>query len=186
MSSFERTKPWTVHVTAQEVAQIQALTTLELALFSAPGKETWLMRLIAQQDSDRQARGQGHHQRYMHNILSEQQPADRLPVVEVWTSQGSSSPWPSHQHDTDNPPHETWLEEIYYHRLNPEQGFCMQQVYTGDRKLNECMAVYNRVVVMVPEGFYLVATLAGYNSYYLNVMARPVRKWLFNREQDHV
>jgi len=140
---------------------------------------------IAPQDIDAEARGKGHNQRYVHNILPEDKPADSLLVVEVWTNEGCTSSYPSHKHDTDNPPRETYLEETYYHRLNPEQGFCMQRVYTDDRALDECMAVYNRDVVMVPKGYHPVATMAGYDSYYLNVMAGPVRKWMFTWEEDH-
>lgn len=47
------------------------------------------------------------------------------------------------------------------------------------------MAPYNHDVVMVPRGYHPVAAIAGYNSYYLNVMAGPDRKWLFTWEDDH-
>lgn len=47
------------------------------------------------------------------------------------------------------------------------------------------MAPYNHDVVMVPRGYHPVAAIAGYDSYYLNVMAGPDRKWLFTREDDH-
>ncbi|OVY90578.1 5-deoxy-glucuronate isomerase [Yersinia pestis] len=186
MSPFERHKPWAVYVTPGEAVQVQAITPLELAVCSAPGKGTYPTRLISPEDIGAEARGKGHNQRYVHNILPEDHPADSLLVVEVYTNEGASSSYPSHKHDTDNPPHETYLEETYYHRLNPEQGFCMQRVYTDDRSLDECMAVYNREVVMVPRGYHPVATMAGYDSYYLNVMAGPVRKWIFCWENDHV
>ncbi|MDI5829615.1 5-deoxy-glucuronate isomerase, partial [Salmonella enterica subsp. enterica serovar Kentucky] len=39
--------------------------------------------------------------------------------------------------------------------------------------------VYNRDVVKVPKGYHPVATIAGYDNYYLNVMAGPLRKWRF-------
>ena len=185
MSPFERTKPWAVYVTAGERAEVEALTRLELAVCAAPGKGTYPTRLIAPDDIGAEARGKGHNQRYVHNILPEDKAADSLLVVEVWTNEGCTSSYPSHKHDTDNPPHETYLEETYYHRLNPPQGFCMQRVYTDDRQLDECMAVYDRDVVMVPKGYHPVATMAGYDSYYLNVMAGPVRKWIFSWEEDH-
>ena len=35
----------------------------------------------------------------------------------------------------------TYLEETYYHRLNPAQGFGIQRVYTEDGALDETMAV---------------------------------------------
>ena len=47
------------------------------------------------------------------------------------------------------------------------------------------MAVYDKDVVMVPKGYHPVATIAGYDNYYLNVMAGPVRNWCFTWEDDH-
>lgn len=35
------------------------------------------------------------------------------------------------------------------------------------------MTAYNRDVVMVPQGYHPVAIMAGYDSYYLNVMPGP-------------
>jgi len=42
------------------------------------------------------------------------------------------------------------LEETYYHRFSPPQGFALQRVYTDDRELDETMAVGDRDVVLVP------------------------------------
>jgi 5-deoxy-glucuronate isomerase len=79
--------------------QVKALTKLELAVCSAPGG-TYPTRLIAPQDIGGEARGKGHNQRYVHNILPEDKPADSLLVVEVWTNEGCTSSYPSHKHDT--------------------------------------------------------------------------------------
>ena len=46
------------------------------------------------------------------------------------------------------------LEETYYHRLNPPQGFAFQRVYTDDRSLDEAMAVEDGDVVLVPKGYH--------------------------------
>ena len=45
--------------------------------------------------------------------------------------------------------------------------------------------LYDKDVVKAPKGYHPVATIAGYDSYYLNVMAGPSRKWLFTWEKDH-
>ncbi|AJC65246.1 MULTISPECIES: 5-deoxy-glucuronate isomerase [Dickeya] len=185
MNPFERKKPWAVYVTPRETVTVIADTPLELAVCAAPGAGNHPTRLIAPQDIGAEARGAGRNRRFVHNILPEDKAADSLLVVEVYTDEGCTSSYPSHKHDVDNPPQETYLEETYYHRLNPPQGFCLQRVYTEDRSLDECMAVYDRDVVMVPRGYHPVATLAGYDSYYLNVMAGPVRQWRFSWEQDH-
>lgn len=185
MDPFERKKPYAVYVTAQEFAEVTAETALELAVCRAKGKGTYPTRLIGPDDIGAEQRGHGFNKRYVHNILPDDKAADSLLVVEVFTDEGCTSSYPSHKHDTDNEPTETYLEETYYHRLNPSQGFCMQRVYTDDRKLDECMAVYNKDVVMVPKGYHPMATVAGYDNYYLNVMAGPTRKWLFTWEKDH-
>lgn len=104
------------------------------------------------------------NERYVHNIPLEDKLADSLLVVEFWTNEGCTSSYPSYKHGTDNPPQETYLEEAYYHCLNPEQGSCMQWVYTDGRTLDEYMTVDNRDVVMVPKDHYPLATIAGYGS----------------------
>ncbi|WP_273860365.1 5-deoxy-glucuronate isomerase [Photobacterium sp. GSS17] len=185
MDPFERKKPYAVYVTQGESYCVVANTALELAICQAPGKGSYPTRLIAPADINAEHRGNGNNQRYVHNILPDDKEADSLLVVEVYTNEGNTSSYPSHKHDQDNEPHETYLEETYYHRLNPPQGFCLQRVYTDDRSLDESMAVYNKDVVMAPKGYHPVATMAGYDNYYLNVMAGPTRKWLFTWEKEH-
>ncbi|NGN97044.1 5-deoxy-glucuronate isomerase [Grimontia sp. S25] len=182
---FEKKKPYSLYITAGDAAELTATTDVELAVCRAPGKGTFPSRLISPEQVGAEARGNGNNKRYVHNILPDNENADSLLVVEVYTDEGCTSSYPSHKHDRDAPPEETHLEETYYHRLNPSQGFCIQRVYTDERDLDECMAVYDGDVVMVPRGYHPVATIAGYDSYYLNVMAGPVRKWLFTWEEDH-
>ncbi|MFD2178259.1 5-deoxy-glucuronate isomerase [Veronia pacifica] len=185
MDPFERLPPWSLYLTVNDSVTLTAKTCLELAVCRAPGKGTYPSRIITPEQVGSEARGQGNNKRFVHNILPDSKDADSLLVVEVYTDEGCTSSYPSHKHDRDTPPDETLLEETYYHRLRPEKGFCFQRVYTDDRDLDECMAVYDGDVVMVPRGYHPVATIAGYDSYYLNVMAGPVRKWLFSWEDDH-
>ncbi|CAO98338.1 5-deoxy-glucuronate isomerase [Erwinia tasmaniensis] len=186
LSPFERTPPYSVYVPPDERVDVLAESDLELAVCSAPGiSGTLPVRLIAPQDVGVEQRGKGNNQRRVHNILPDDRPADSLLVVEVYTDEGNTSSYPSHKHDREDSDQETYLEETYYHRFNPERGFAMQRVYTDDRSLDECMAAYNRDVVTVPRGYHPVATIAGYDNYYLNVMAGPVRLWKFSWEEDH-
>ena len=58
--------------------------------------------------------------------------------------------------------------------------------FSGNRYIiNAEEARNDKDVVMVPKGYHPVATIAGYDNYYLNVMAGPVRKWCFTWEDDH-
>ena len=125
-------------------------------------------------------RGRGTNTRHIHNIAMEDRAvADRLLVTEVFTPAGHWSSFPSHRHDEDDFPHVTYLEETYYHRLDPADGWGVQRVYTDDRSLDETMAVHDGDVVCVPRGHHPCGAPYGFEMYYLNVMAGPLRKWRF-------
>lgn len=104
---------------------------------------------------------------------------DSLLVTEVFTPAGNWSSYPSHRHDEDDAPRITYLEETDYHRLKPAQGFGVQRVYTDDGTLDETMAIKNHDVVLVPRGHHPCGAPYGFEMYYLNVMAGPLRKWRF-------
>ena len=185
MSPFEG-KPWSVYVPQATNWSVTAETDLELAVCSAPGLDGGLAaRVIAPEQLGREVRGKGTNTRYVTNILPENEPADSLLVVEVITPGGHTSSYPPHKHDRDDLPRESYLEETYYHRLNPPQGFAFQRVYTDDRSLDETMAVEDGDVVLVPKGYHPCAACHGYDLYYLNVMAGPKRTWKFHNAAEH-
>ncbi len=190
MSPFEG-KPWSVYVPQGSDWSVTADTELELAVCSAPGLDGGLpVRVIAPDDLGQEVRGKGTNTRYVTNILPEGKPADSLLVVEVITPGGHTSSYPPHKHDRDNLPAESYLEETYYHRLNPPQGFAFQRVYTdadrnGTRELDEAMAIEDGDVVLVPRGYHPCAACHGYDLYYLNVMAGPKRTWKFHNAPEH-
>ena len=188
----QHVRPHCLYAPCKTDVVITATTDCEIGVCYAPDlsadgtADAFPVRLIDPDSLICEHRGRGQNQRYVQNILPEtDKTAHNLLVVEVYTNEGNTSSYPSHKHDQDNLPYESFLEETYYHRLNPRQGFALQRVYTDDRSLDETMAVYNKDVVMVPKGYHPVATMAGYNSYYLNVMAGPTRIWKFNTESDH-
>jgi 5-deoxy-glucuronate isomerase len=164
---------------------VTAHDAAEIGVASAPGRRpASAARDRAVDDEAQRARaGQQHALRHRHPARDE--PAEHLLVVEVRTPPGHSSSYPPHKHDTDAVPVETQLEETYYHRLSPPQGFAFQRVYTDDRSLDESLAVEDRDVVMVPRGYHPVVVPHGYESYYLNVMAGPTRKWHFHNDPAH-
>ena len=137
-SPFEG-KPQAVYVPAGMPFTVTAAEQdVEVALCSAPGQpDSRKPRLIADDKVSFEERGQGTNRRLVSNILPETEPADSLLVVEVITPGGNWSSYPPHKHDRDALPEETFLEETYYHRLNPRQGFAFQRVYTDDRSIDQ-------------------------------------------------
>jgi 5-deoxy-glucuronate isomerase len=179
-------KPWSVYLPPKAKWQVEATTDLVINVCTAPAKVGHEAFVIAPESLTIINRGKGSNTRHVCNILPETDTrAESLLVVEVITPNGCTSSYPSHKHDKNNLPNESLLEETYYHRLNPPQGFAFQRVYTDDRKLDESMAVEDGNVVMVPKGYHPCATIHGYDLYYLNVMAGPVRIWKFNNAKEH-
>jgi 5-deoxy-glucuronate isomerase len=186
-SVFDPVSPAALFVGAGCEVAIRAVRAAELALCSAPaGKAPRATRLLDPASMRRSVRGKGSNTRYVCDILPHDDPtADHLLVVEVITPAGHASSYPPHKHDMETPPVETQLEETYYHRLNPPQGFAFQRVYTDDRSIDEACAVEDHDVVMVPRGYHPVVAPHGYDLYYLNVMAGPNRFWVFRNDSAH-
>lgn len=184
-SVFDDRPPAAVYVPRRMQVSITATSDAEVALCSAPGTSDRPARMIDTNTMTRSVRGKGANTRYVCDILPQTEEADGLLVVEVVTPSGHSSSYPPHKHDNDNIPTESSLEETYYHRLNPEQGFAFQRVYTDDRSIDQALAVENHDVVMVPRGYHPVTVPYGYDGYYLNVMAGPKRVWHFKNDPAH-
>ena len=185
-SIFVDQPPGAVYVPAGETAHIVALEAIEIAVCSAPGQgRSGPARLIDPNSMSQEGRGESTNTRYVRNILPETEAADGLLVVEVITPSGHWSSYPPHKHDRDASPTETLLEETYYHRLNPASGYAHQRVYTDDRSLDETLSAEDRDVVLVPKGYHPVGVPHGYTSYYLNVMAGPLREWHFYNDPAH-
>jgi 5-deoxy-glucuronate isomerase len=177
---FEKTPPHCLYLPAGVDWEVVAETDCTLAVCSAPGMGRHDARRIGPAGIELTERGKGQNTRFINNIAMEAEDyCDSLLVTEVFTPSGNWSSYPSHRHDEDDYPRITYLEETYYHRLNPPQGFGVQRVYTDDGRLDETMAVSNHDVVLVPRGHHPCGAPYGFEMYYLNVMAGPLRKWRF-------
>lgn len=186
MDVFERMPPHCLYLPNGTEWEAVATTDCTLAVCSAPGKGGHEPQRLGPEGIELASRGKGTNTRYVNNIAMEARDvADSLLVTEVFTPAGHWSSYPSHRHDEDDFPRMTYLEETYYMRLNPAQGFAVQRVYTEDGSLDETMAVRNHDVTLVPKGHHPCGAPYGYEMYYLNVMAGPLRKWRFQNDPDH-
>ena len=183
---FDRTPPHAVYVPPASDWSVTATTACTLAVCAAPSGGGRPAQVIGPDGITLTTRGKGANTRYIHAIaMEERDVADALLVTEVFTPQGHWSSYPPHRHDEDDFPRMTYLEETYYHRLNPARGFGLQRVFTEDGSLDETMAVADGDVVLVPRGHHPCGAPYGYEMYYLNVMAGPTRKWRFQNHPDH-
>ena len=186
LNVFERTPPHAVYVPMQTGWSAEATSECTLAVCSAPGRIARTPAVVGPKGVNYLERGKGSNARWIFNIAMEDRDvADSLLVTEVFTPQGNWSSYPPHRHDEDDFPRITYLEETYYHRLNPSQGFGFQRIFTEDGSLDETVSVRDHDVVLVPKGHHPCGAPFGYDMYYLNVMAGPIRKWRFENHPDH-
>jgi 5-deoxy-glucuronate isomerase len=184
-----RADPWSGRPDAAYLppgTEVQLEGEGEIGLCWAPAPDGGAeARVLPGAELDVETRGYGSLERTIHPILMGDREAESLLVCEVITPAGHWSSYPPHKHDQDDPPRETFLEETYYHRIAPRQGFGLQRVYTADRSLDESVAFGDRDCVLVPRGYHTVSAPPGYELYYLNVMAGPTRQWAIINDPDH-
>lgn len=180
LSVFDDTPPYALYLSEDAGYQVECTSPgMEVAVASAPTTHRHLPpRLIRPEEMSVELRGEGNTLRRIQHILDIDQEAERLIIVEAITPAGNWSSFPPHKHDTENPPHEAYLEETYYHHVQPADGFAFQRVYTYDG-FDETVAIHDGDLVLVPKGYHVVAAAPGFDSYYLNIMAGPKRVWKY-------
>lgn len=185
-SVFARITDW-AYVPIDAELRISSTAGCELALASARASRRFDPAYVEAGDIPVELRGAGQSTRQLANFMVPEvfDGADKLICCEVLTPDGNWSSYPPHKHDEQDLPRETRLEELYYYRFQRPSGFAFQRVYTADRSLDEALTPMDGDLVLVPRGYHAVGVPAGYECYYLNVMAGPVREWRFTLDPDH-
>jgi 5-deoxy-glucuronate isomerase len=170
-------QPWAVYLPRDSAYEVAAETSLQLAICAARADRRLEPKLITPRDVNVEIRGAGNAARQINHIIEPSFAADRLLVVEVFTPSGNWSSYPPHKHDVHDMPREADLEEIYYYRIDPPDGFGLQRLYTADGQTDAAYVIHDGDLLLVPEGYHAFAVAQGYTGYYLNVLAgdEPVR-----------
>jgi 5-deoxy-glucuronate isomerase len=163
--------PWGLYLPIGMEVEVTAPTPLELAVCGARAEESFPPALITPEDIEVEIRGGGNATRQINHIVKPDFPAHRLLIVEVFTPSGNWSSYPPHKHDVSNLPAEADLEEIYYYRIDPADGFALQRLYTVDGGIDRAYVIHDGDLLHVPQGYHVFAVAQGYTGYYLNVLA---------------
>jgi len=143
---------------------------VDAAVFSAPSENGRRPLLIEPKDVAVASVGAWNWRRDVRTGIGSGVDVDRLIVGETVNPPGNWSSAPPHKHDRRSPPVEVPMEEIYFYRVKPPQGFGVQVVYTapGDEEPFEAAyVVRSDDAVAIPRGYHPVAALPGYQLYYL-------------------
>jgi len=161
---------------------IAAETPLEAILVSTPAPAGGHAFATGPDGVEVNARGKGSYSREVHNIFVTDPHARRIMVGETINQPGNWSSYQPHKHDGKDGEHV--LEEVYYYRISPPQGFGQQLMYTND---GECTThtVRDGDAVLLPYGYHPVAAPPGYKVYYLWAMAGAERKLALHEDPAH-
>lgn len=161
---------------------VDATSALEAILFSTPAPAGAPAVLAGPDDVVVNPRGRLNYTREVHDIFVRDPHVRRLMVGETFNPPGNWSSYPPHKHDgRDGEPK---LEEVYYFRIDPEQGFGHQVLYTSDGE-SVTHQVKDGDAVLLPYGYHPVSSPPGYRLYYLWAMAGDERKLALFEDPAH-
>ncbi len=171
-----------VYAPADESIAIVPTSEFEAIVVSTPAPRGGSPACVSPADVRVNARGRGNYAREVHDIFVHDSIAQRIMVGETFNPAGHWSSFPPHKHDGKDG--EPTLEEVYYFRINPPQGFGQQLLYTAD---GECIShvVRDGDAVLLPYGYHPVSSPPGYCLYYLWAMAGAERKLALHEDPDH-
>jgi 5-deoxy-glucuronate isomerase len=177
--------PHAIYVPAGAEVTIRPQGPFEAAIFGAPAATAGEVQVIHPDDINVLKIGEGNWYLEGTFIIYDNVPSERLIVGETHIPAGNWCSSPPHSHDTDEPGVQTKLEEIYYFRFRPPQGFGFQGLYTLDGDLNEAYIIRDGDVVLVPKGMHPNVAGPGYEMYMLWGMAGPRKQWIPFEDPDH-
>jgi len=162
--------------------RVSASTALEAVLVPAATADGGEPTLVGPDDVRVNARGKGNYAREVHDLFVTDPHARRLMVGETFNPPGNWSSFPPHKHDgRDGEPK---LEEVYYYRIAPSQGFGHQMLYTADGE-SVTHTVRDGDAVLLPYGYHPVSSPPGYRLYYLWAIAGEQRKLALHEDPAH-
>lgn len=168
-------RAYAVYMPAGTEFTVTAETDCEIAVCGALSKKKTKVKLVTPEENKRKVVGKDNWQREVFDIIDLSVDAEKLVIGETVNPAGNWSSAPPHRHEKDNLPDEAKLEEVYLFKVNPEQGFGIQRVYTDDRSIDETYTIENNDTVLLPRGYHPVAAGPGYGLYYLWILAGEKR-----------
>jgi 5-deoxy-glucuronate isomerase len=158
--------------------RLKATTPAHLAIATAPAGQGAPIkaRIIGPGDQRLADVGKGNWSRSVRTILGPEHAAGRLLLGETINPPGNWSSYPPHKHDREAPPEEVRLEEVYFFKVDPPEGFGVQVRY--DDAGTEAFTVRDGDSAVIRSGYHPLVAAPGYSLYYLWVMAGDGRQMI--------
>ncbi len=172
--------PVMVYLPPQSQFEVAAASLLDVGIFSAPSKAAAAPKLLEGPAVVARQVGRENWRRTVYSALNENVPAERLLAGETLSPPGNWSSYPPHKHDRRSPPQEAVLEEIYFFRVKPSQGYGFIWTYTAPddhEGFSTVFVVEDGDTVLLPKGYHPVVAAPGYELHYTWVLAGEERRY---------
>jgi len=179
-------KPEMLYIPINESFEIKACKKSELIITSALGKKKKAIIVKTGGDIKKRVAGRGYFERHIFDLLTADDDADALLMGETFHIDGGWSCIPPHKHDKDRLPLESILEEVYFFKIKPENGFGFERLYSEGEKFDKTWVLKNNTVLSMPFGYHALAVSPGYRLYYFWVLAgkKRILKQYFDPRYD--
>ena len=169
-SSVFTEPPNIVYVTPGDAISVEAGSDgFEFSIGSAEATGLYPTRLITPDEMKSEVRGGGASHRQVNHVMAPPVDAERLILYEVYVPRGMWAGWAPHRHDgEDGSP---YLEETYYFRMDPGNGFIMHRNWTPDGDFDETLVISDGDTALVPKGYHSTVSCPSSNMYFLNYLA---------------
>lgn len=172
-SSVFSDKPTSFYIPPKNSYVISSETDTELVITKSPcnieGVNALEPALISPADVKVISAGAANWRRDVHMIMGARSVSQKLIIGETINPSGNWSSYPPHKHDQLKDS-ESVLEEIYYFKTYPKDGYGIVHLYDG-KDLNELLTVENNDVLVIPRGYHPVVSTPGTVLYYFWALA---------------
>ena len=172
-------KPTMIYLPPDVEYRIVAESTVEIGISMAPSTSDSPPILVKPEEVVEASVGSWNWRRTVRTSIGENVKAQRLLVGETINPPGNWSSYPPHKHDKKSLS-EAPLEEVYFFKVKPPNGFGIQRIYTppdDEDPFDEIFLIENNDAVVIPRGYHPVVAAPGYQLYYLWVLAGEERKY---------
>jgi len=172
-------KPYSIYIPPRTEFQVSVNKgrKIEAALSFAKSEEPSETFLVTPNEVGDGKWGISNFSRTYYAILVQtKRKVNRLIVGETFTPSGNWSTYPPHKHEHDNLPEEVFMEEMYYFKVQPKDGWGLTKFYTEEKDVDYIFTVKNETILKMPKGYHTVVSAPGYTTYYLWFLAGNTRE----------
>jgi len=176
---------YALYIPNNKEVKLEALENVEVVICKTRVKTEEDVKLIKPEEVIIRDVGVHNWRRDVKDIIDRRIKAKRLLIGETINPPGNWSSYPPHKHDTNNYPEEVKMEEVYFYKVNPPNGFGLQRVYTPERDIDNVYLIEDNSLLLINRGYHPVVSAPGYQLYYLWILAGDIRESIINDDPNH-